>query len=137
MGKINWARVLLCGLLTGAVFYLLRLLVFLFILRETEFARAVEAAGRPVIAALPFILSLAIGIWTMWLYAAIRPRYGPGPKTAALAGCALWVVAALAVAHWASVRLLAVPAGALVAPLAAGLPVAVLAVVVGAWPYKE
>jgi hypothetical protein len=31
-------------------------------------------------------------MWIMWLYAAIRPRYGPGPKTAAVAGFALWFI---------------------------------------------
>jgi hypothetical protein len=27
-----------------------------------------------------------IGIFAIWLYAAIRPRHGPGPKTAVCAG---------------------------------------------------
>lgn len=95
MGKINWGRIFLCGILTGGVWYLLGLLVFIFALGRTDFAAAVEAAGRPRFPALPFILHLAGGIWTMWLYAAIRPRYGQGPKTAAVAGSALWVIGAV------------------------------------------
>lgn len=137
MAKINWGRVFLCGVLTGAVWYLLALLVFIFALGRTDFAAAVEAAGRPRFPALPFILHLAGGIWAMWLYAAIRPRYGPGPKTAAVAGSALWVVGALVDAMWVSVRLIALPPGVLVAPVAAALPVLIVAAVVGAWPYKE
>ncbi len=28
----------------------------------------------------------------IWIYAAIRPRFGPGPKTAAYAGIVSWVI---------------------------------------------
>ena len=31
-------------------------------------------------------------IANIWIYAAIRPRFGPGPKTAAYAGIVSWVV---------------------------------------------
>jgi len=31
----------------------------------------------------------------VWLYAAIRPRYGAGPKTALCAGLAVWVAGVL------------------------------------------
>lgn len=41
------------------------------------------------------IVNIAMGMWAMWLYAAIRPRYGPGPKTATVAGFAWWVVGSL------------------------------------------
>jgi hypothetical protein len=37
------------------------------------------------------VLGLAQGIFAIWLYAAIRPRYGAGPKTAVCAGVAAWV----------------------------------------------
>ncbi len=135
MGKINWGRVFLCGILTGAVAYLLPLPVFVFTRVGSHLLAAVEAAGRPTFPALPFILHVAIGIWTMWLYAAIRPRYGPGPKTAAVAGFALWVISALVDVFWGSWGL--IPLGALAAPLGVSLPVSIVAAVVGAWPYKE
>ncbi|MBI4465806.1 MAG: hypothetical protein HY656_00040 [Acidobacteria bacterium] len=135
MGKINWGRVFLCGILTGVVLYLLTAAVFVFALPETELRRAVEAAGRPTFSPLHFILHVAIGIWAMWVYAAIRPRYGPGPKTAAVAGVALWVIAALVDAVWGSVGL--IPLGALPVPLAVTLPIGIVALMVGAWPYQE
>ena len=137
MGKINWGRVFLCGIVTGGVLYLLTLAVFVFALPETELGRAVEATGRPRFGALHFILHLAIGIWAMWLYAAIRPRYGPGPKTAAVAGLALWVIAALVDAVWVSVGAMPFPLRALLVPLAVSLPIGIVAAVVGAWPYQE
>lgn len=135
MGKINWGRVFLCGIVTGGIAFLLNLTIFVFALGGTEIAAAVEAAGPRT--QLVGILYLAIGIWTMWLYAAIRPRYGPGPKTAAVAGIALWVIAALVDAVWVSSRLTPISPGAFLVPLAAALPVTIVAAVVGAWPYQE
>ena len=148
MGKINWGRVVLCGFLTGVVWGVL-------------FAIALPLVGRDFLAALPgghdipatlpgghhipgtsagmrgivMIWPLVLGISIMWLYAAIRPRYGPGPKTAALAGFAVWFFGSWVDAFWAAMG--AVPIGTLVGPVAAGLPVVLVAAVVGAWPYKE
>ena len=138
MGKMNWVRVLLCGVLTGGIWYLLALLVFVFALGETEFVTAVEATARPTFAGpLSFFLHLGLGIWTIWLYAAIRPRFGPGPKTAVLTGFALWIVGVLVDAMKFSMGFIPLPIGALLAPVAAGLPIIVLATVAGAWLYQE
>ena len=41
------------------------------------------------------LLGLACGIVLIWVYAAIRPRFGAGAKTAVLAGLAVWVVGGL------------------------------------------
>ena len=38
-------------------------------------------------------MRLAVGIAVTWLYAAIRPRFGPGPRTALVAGTAMWFFA--------------------------------------------
>ena len=134
MGKINWPRVFLCGLLTAAIAILLALPIFALTRVGSDVLAGFEAGGEafPV---LLLILHLAIGIWAMWLYAAIRPRYGPGPKTAALAGLAVWVFGALVAVLVGSYRL--IPLGALVFLLAVSLPTTIVAVVVGAWPYKE
>jgi len=40
------------------------------------------------------------GIVLLWLYASIRPRYGAGPKTAIIAGLAVWLITHLAFAAW-------------------------------------
>jgi hypothetical protein len=40
------------------------------------------------------LFGIASGIFVLWLYAAIRPRYGPGPKTAS-AGLAVWFIGVL------------------------------------------
>ena len=37
------------------------------------------------------VLTFVLGLLTVWLYAAIRPRFGAGPKTAMTAGIFVWV----------------------------------------------
>jgi hypothetical protein len=39
------------------------------------------------------VMSLLLGAVLLWLYAAIRPRFGPGPKTAALVSILVWLLA--------------------------------------------
>lgn len=39
------------------------------------------------------LIDLLLGVLLVWTYAAIRPRFGPGPKTAAIAGLQVWLVA--------------------------------------------
>ena len=140
MGKINWGRVFLCGIVTGSVSAFLQLLVFLFALPQTEFVTGVEAAGRagrPAVYALSRIVLLSVGILTIWLYAAIRPRYGPGPKTAAVAALAVWLSGALVDLDWVNSGLTPLAFGALLVPLAVALPAHIAATLLGAWQYKE
>jgi hypothetical protein len=47
--------------------------------------------------AVDFIL----GILTVWVYAAIRPRFGPGPRTALSAAFVVWLAAHVAYASYA------------------------------------
>ena len=41
------------------------------------------------------IITFLVGIITVWLYAAIRPRFGPGPGTAVIAALVVWFFAYL------------------------------------------
>ena len=134
--SMKTARIFFCGILTGAVAFLLGLLVFVFVLGETQFAAAVQAAAHPSYSPLSWLLHLVMGIWTIWLYSAIRPHYGPGLKTAAIAGFAFWLIAALVQTNWVSFHLAPIPLSALLAPLAAALPTTIVAVMAGAWPYE-
>ncbi len=137
MGKINWGRVVLGGLLFGLVTYVLGAAGWLFY--GEQWMAAMQALGRPFPTSRSIatfgVLPLVLGIVTIWLYAAIRPRYGPGPKTAALAGFALWLILSLADAFWASLHLL--PIRLIAKGVGAYLVIIVVAAVVGAWPYRE
>ncbi len=131
------ARTFLCGILTGGISFLLGVMVFIFALGNTAFASAIDAAGPPAFPPLLWLLHLAGGIWTMWLYAAIRPRYGAGPKTAAVAGFAMWVICTLADMRWVSIGAVPVSLTSFLAPLSFGIPVAVLATMAGAWAFER
>ena len=81
------------------------------------------------------IFSFFVGIVTVWLYAAIRPRFGPGVKTA-IAGLVVWFFAYLYGAAGM------VPMGFFSAKVMTvvtiwGLPEIVIASIAGAWLYTE
>ena len=98
MGGINFGRVVLGGLLAGLVID-----VSESILNGVVLAGDMDAAMRqrnlPAIGggaiAVFLVLGFALGIATIWLYAAIRPRFGAGVKTALCAGSAVWFFAYL------------------------------------------
>lgn len=96
MGRINAGRVILGGLVAGLVVDIGESILNIPIM-GSEFdaamqALGVEPVGGPAIAVF-FVLGFALGIAAVWLYAAIRPRFGPGPRTAAIAGLAVWFFA--------------------------------------------
>ena len=92
MGRINWARVILGGLLAGLIINIFEFIVNGVILAQ-DMAAAVSALGKQVGGsqmAMFVAWGFLVGIFAVWLYAALRPRYGPGPKTALCAGAAVW-----------------------------------------------
>ena|ERR1035437_4151610 len=98
MGKINIGRVILGGLVAGIVVDLLSYLVD-GVLLAPRWADGMTALGRPDLSSTQLIefnlLGLVGGIALIWIYAAIRPRFGAGVKTAVYAGLAVWVVGVL------------------------------------------
>ena len=68
-----------------------------FILNGVLYAKEMEEANRrmnitpsPYFIPLAVVLTFFLGIVAVYLYAAIRPRFGPGVKTAVCAGLILW-----------------------------------------------
>jgi hypothetical protein len=53
-------------------------------------AHDLAMAVTPGMIATTVLVSLIAGLVLMFLYAAIRPRFGAGPKTAVIAAVALW-----------------------------------------------
>jgi hypothetical protein len=104
MGRINWSRIIICGLVTGVVWTILSAISTWYL--GADFNAAVPGnkilAPSAALAAFLFALNLSGGLWAMWLYAAIRPRYGAGAKTALLVGFTWWAVTSLADATWGS-----------------------------------
>jgi hypothetical protein len=137
MSRINRGRLILSGIVAGLVWTVLSSLITAYL--SQEFVTAVP--GRRLIAppgslvALLLVLNLLMGCWAMWLYAAIRPRFGPGPATAALAGFSWWIITSLVDATWGSFGF--VRQHALLAPMIASLPALILAALAGASLYRE
>jgi hypothetical protein len=96
MRKINWGRVFLGGLLAGVVINIGEFLFHAVIFKD-DMAEAMRAMGRDPATVMTGnaivvwnILGFLGGIMAVWLYAAIRPRFGAGAKTALIAGVAFW-----------------------------------------------
>jgi len=140
MGKINVGRVILGGIVAGIVSDLLGYLVD-GILLAPQWSYGMWKLGHPALSTNQIIwfnlLGLAAGIALIWIYAAIRPRFGAGAMTAIYAGLAVWFIGVLIpnasfmfVAGLFGKHLtLYTPAGGLVEPLAGALA--------GAALYKE
>jgi hypothetical protein len=75
------------------------------------------------------------GITLVWLYAAIRPRYGAGAKTAVCAGLAIWWITHLAFAAWWFTGLYSF--GVIAATTLGGLVAAVAGALAGCALYRE
>src|SRR3989442_9038073 len=140
MGKINWGRVVLGGLVAGLVLTVIDWLTYGVWLKP-DMSAAMQALGKPPSAIdsgvpLWILLDFVFGIGLLWVYAAIRPRFGAGPKTAVIAGLAVWFFVGLLHQIGES------PMGLMPQRLATiGTCVALisipLATVVGAYVYKE
>jgi len=98
MGKINIGRVLIGGIVAGFVADVLGYLVD-GILLAPQWAAGMKALGHANFSSNQWIwfnlLGLVSGIALIWVYAAIRPRFGAGVKTAVFAGLAVWLLGSL------------------------------------------
>jgi hypothetical protein len=98
MGKINLGRVILGGIVAGIVGDVLGYLVD-GVLLARRWSDGMKLLGRTDFSSSQIIwfnvIGIALGIMSVWVYAAIRPRFGAGMKTAICAGIAVWIVGAL------------------------------------------
>jgi hypothetical protein len=96
MGKINLKKVLIGGLVAGVVLNIIDGVLFGVVLKD-QMAAAMVALGKQPIsnAQMPWfiVLDFVAGGFLVWLYAAIRPRFGAGMATAVKAGLAVWFLA--------------------------------------------
>ena len=138
MGRVNLGRVLAGGILAAIVFALLEVAVNVGLLGPRWLA---DLGGIglffPVSAILLWglggIVLCTVGIW---LYAALRPCSGPGPRTALLAGTVLWCAAFM----YPYLGLFATPGfprGLLAIAVVWGFVELNVAMLAGAWFYRE
>lgn len=134
VGKINYARVLIGGVVAGIVFVVTDMLGMRLMGYDMEAWMAQHGLTDPGI--VPFIvMDILLGILVVWLYAAIRPRFGAGMRTALITAAWVWLFFAVIYFGWTSMGLFAQADYFKMA--AWGVVQVVLAVSAGAWLYKE
>jgi hypothetical protein len=139
MGKINVGRVILGGLLAGLVINVGESILNLVVAAERmELAYrelGLQSPGGGAIGVF-IVLGFVLGILVVWLYAAIRPRFGASAKTGIMAGFFVWLFAWL----WPGIvdGLMGLfDADLIVFGVVWGLFEILAAAVAGAWLYRE
>lgn len=139
MGGINLRRVVIGGLLAGLVIDASEYLLNEVVLGE-QMDAAMQRLNLPPVGGgaigVFVVLGFALGIAAIWLYAAIRPRFGAGVRTALCAGSAVWFFAYL----YTSIGLGVLgffPPGLVTLAVIWGLVELLVAAVAGAWLYQE
>lgn len=98
MAAMNAGRVVSGGIVAGVVINAIEFVMNGVVLsgRMSDFYMKMGIA-EPGGAALAWyvVLGFALGFLIAWTYAAIRPRFGPGPQSAFFAAVAVWVAGAL------------------------------------------
>lgn len=139
MSNINVGRVIGGGLLAGIVYNAGEAFLNLVILKDAADAMVKKLNIPPVgddFIMRATLMMFVVGIVNVFLYAAMRPRFGAGPKTAAIAGVFVWFLAFVYFAIMATWMGLFEMSASLIG-LAFELPEAILASLAGAWIYKE
>jgi hypothetical protein len=136
---INTASVIKGGLVSGLIInvgeFLLNVPVIGARMEAEMAARNLPPVDNAMIAVF-VVMTFGLGLFLVWLYAAIRPRLGPGPQTAACAGLIVWGLAWL----WPSIGMGVMGMyswSLIVIALVWGVAELLLAAVAGAYFYRE
>jgi len=139
MGGIHIGRWLAGGLAAGFVVWLIEGLASLLYFAEMQQALAAHGlavAEDAAAIALSVVVCLIVGLTLVFFYAASRPRFGPGPRTAILVAVALWFGGyLLALLGYQMMDLF--PTSMLALWGAVGLGELIVASLVGGWIYRE
>lgn len=141
MGKINYGRLILGGIVGGIASGTLEWF-FNGVLLGQLWDDAMKSLHRqnalpgPAFLVTLYLLFMAGGILVVWIYAAIRPRFGAGVRTAVYAGLVAWGISIVGPDVENAVNGLYSPRLMLYDALI-GLVSVVAGVVIGAALYKE
>jgi pimeloyl-ACP methyl ester carboxylesterase len=139
MNRINMGRVLIGGLLAGLIINFGEFILNGVLLAE-EMNEAMKALNKPPISPgmiVWFVLfGFGLGFMLVWVYAAIRPRFGAGMKTAICASTLVWGLSSL-FPNLFSIVIEIFPRGMIILGTIWALVETNLAGIAGAWLYKE
>ena len=138
MKGVNLGRVVMGGLLAGLVINIGESILSMGILGDEWQQVAANLGAQQGAGAIAYYVigGFVVALVGVWLYAAMRPRMGPGPATAVKVGLVVWLLAWA----WPTIALLfwgAFPAKLIWVSLVWGLVEVPLGIVVGAWTYRE
>lgn len=137
---MNWKRIALGGLVCGIVLFLLEGVAGLVVTEKIYTAmmqrlHLTMPSDTPAII-VDVVISFLYATLIAWLYAAMRPRYGAGPKTALRAAVAAWVpLHVVGVAYQVDLKMMPVRDG-LVLSITALVMCSIVALIAGAL-YRE
>ena len=136
---INVTRVIAGGLLAGIVFDLFEAVMNGMLMRP-QWAAIMTSLNRPQFAPSQILLfnivGLVTGLAAVWTYAAIRPRFGSGPRTALIAAALTWVTAKAVVAAYPLISGI-YPVQPMAIMLTLQMAEIALGTLAGAWLYRE
>lgn len=134
MGKINYGRVVLGGIVAGVVFLVTDWIGMQILPFDWQAWIAQYNLTEPPMW-IWIVMDIVFGVLLVWLYAAIRPRFGPGVKTALTAAVWAWLFVGAMYYGFAAMGLFEM--GAYVWMAVWGLIQLAAATVAGAWMYRE
>ena len=144
MGKPNWKRVFLGGILSGIIIFILATAATPIAFKVKKpmlesFGHTMPNPSEFTAGDLAFgiIISLVIGIVSVWFYSAIRPRFGRGPKTALIAGLSIWFIGVVLKSGDSLSAVAFIPINVFLTESLISLVYILLATFAGAWIYKE
>jgi hypothetical protein len=139
MGRINLGRVIIGGLLAGLLINISEFVLNGVVLAK-DMTAAMAALNKPPIDNTMIVwfvlLAFGVGLMAVWLYAAIRPRFGPGVQTAICASLTVWGLAYV-YPNLVIMIMNLLPTRLMVIATVWGLAEMVIAGIAGAWLYTE
>jgi hypothetical protein len=139
---VNGSRVILGGLAAGLVMNVVGFVINGMLLgprMSAEMEAAVPGLAAKMMnstgVGVDLVTQFVIGTLIVWLYAAMRPRFGAGPRTAVFAALVPWICGLFFYSGWllsgmmSSGTYVVVSIGALINVIIGGM--------VGAWLYRE
>ena len=141
MASINTGRVVVGGLVGGVVANACDILWSMTVMKDDMATMAQKfgvdpAAAQSMSAVAPWIVvDFVMGILIVFTYAAMRPRFGPGPKTAVIAGVTLYLAVTAVLYGFTSMGMMSM--GAFGRGSATALVSTILGALAGAAVYKE
>jgi hypothetical protein len=139
LGSINIGRVILGGFVAGVIINLFEFVLNGIILNN-QWTDLMASINRPVLGLHEIIIfnviGFVMGLVAVWTYAAIRPRFGIGIKTAVYAALLTWITAYVLATGTPYVMGVFTLEMSLTLVLV-GLVEIIVATIVGAWLYRE